>query len=527
MRAPFLPISFILIILVINTLGQIHSNEGVAPAFELKRWTSGETVRLKDFAGEIVVLDFFAYWCVPCLRSARDLEEGIQRYYQSQGGNAHGIPLRVISINIEQAQTLRTEAFIRKTGQSFVVNDEHGRTLQHYGGTGIPYLVVIDAATPPTGADGFPIVYQHTGFEGVETLRHVIDSIGAPEDELFDVQRKADAPRIHTVEADTEAMRSSDIFLNQSTIGYQQTQGKTEHNISLSYASIDMDFSSPDIFTMPAKVREDRTSAQLGLRHGLRDFLSLLASTGVYDGFAAFQSAWLHEFYRQRYGLFGYQEADPWGYNLSMGTRWEYLPGTGFLQADASWANDKIAPGAEFDGTLVLGNDELKSGILSVSTENVLSRRIRTLLEFNVTDTTDRELRYSAQGYLNLALGERWVLRSFLGGTKENPELEAVFVGATAEYEWTPSLRLSIGGRFYHDTGEIENSLLFSTAAPGIEAYQIGVGMRYTWARSALKIYAAPYFTRHDAIASGTEFFGQLYSDRDWGILQIAYSFTF
>ena len=148
-----------------------------APHFEGEMWDSGETVKLADFEGEILVLDFFAYWCVPCRHSSPLLETEIQSYYEEEGGNVHGIPVRVISVNVEQGNRERTARFLAETGSSYVVNDRDGENLKRFGAKGIPYFVVVDGTKGKAGEPWFEIAYRNSGFEGVEKLRGIIDGI--------------------------------------------------------------------------------------------------------------------------------------------------------------------------------------------------------------------------------------------------------------------------------------------------------------------------------------------------------------
>ena len=50
-----------------------------APSFTLTLF-DGKVIRLEDFRGKVVFLNFWASWCVPCRAEAKTLEAAWQKY---------------------------------------------------------------------------------------------------------------------------------------------------------------------------------------------------------------------------------------------------------------------------------------------------------------------------------------------------------------------------------------------------------------------------------------------------------------
>ncbi len=79
----------LLLLLVILGVGLYRSQQGqvgvgqAAPDFELQSF-SGETYRLSDYQGSVIVINFWASWCESCKPEARDLEAAYQ-YYKPRG----------------------------------------------------------------------------------------------------------------------------------------------------------------------------------------------------------------------------------------------------------------------------------------------------------------------------------------------------------------------------------------------------------------------------------------------------------
>lgn len=71
------------------TNGQATDRQEPAPGFQLKD-ISGRTVRLSDYEGKVVLLNFWATWCAPCRAEMRDLVK-LQAEYQSKGLHVVGM----------------------------------------------------------------------------------------------------------------------------------------------------------------------------------------------------------------------------------------------------------------------------------------------------------------------------------------------------------------------------------------------------------------------------------------------------
>jgi len=222
-----------------------------------------------------------------------------------------------------------------------------------------------------------------------------------------------------------------------------------------------------------------------------------------------------------------YRDAHPWGYNASPSLRWEYLPDAGFADAGVSYQYDSVSPGYVGGAPLVRLRDTYETVGAHLSFENVLTRRLRTLLEGRIDDTTEREKRVTLQSALNYALAEDWVVRLAVGYATEDSHFSAKSASAVLERDWRGIWFVSVFGRYYEDTSEIDNGLAVDAAAPPLKTYQAGLGVRRQGNRSAIKFDIGPCFSRYKLHPKRNTDFDQLYRDRDWLSLQAAFQHQF
>jgi len=119
----------------IKALGlQMPSEQVEAPGFSLPDLT-GKKIRLKDFRGKVVFLNFFATWCVPC-RLEMPAMEWLYRTYRDKG-------LAVVAVGIrESAKTVR--AFTQEMKLSFpALLDMDGSVAYTYSVRPVPATYLI------------------------------------------------------------------------------------------------------------------------------------------------------------------------------------------------------------------------------------------------------------------------------------------------------------------------------------------------------------------------------------------------
>lgn len=111
----------------------------VAPGFSLPVLESAERKSLSDYAGDVVVIDFWATHCPPCRRSIPHVEQ-LGRRYADRG-------VSLVSVNVDYPDSGRdalVRAFVRDQDMRADVLLDDGRTAYQYGAQRIPLLVMVD-----------------------------------------------------------------------------------------------------------------------------------------------------------------------------------------------------------------------------------------------------------------------------------------------------------------------------------------------------------------------------------------------
>lgn len=124
----------VLFLLLAIVLPAMAWSAGAAPGFELE----GEEgkIKLSDYRGKVVYLDFWASWCGPCRQSFPWMNE-IQTRFKREG-------LRVIAVNLD-SERADANGFITQMVPRFdIAFDPAGEVAERYDLQGMPSAFLID-----------------------------------------------------------------------------------------------------------------------------------------------------------------------------------------------------------------------------------------------------------------------------------------------------------------------------------------------------------------------------------------------
>ncbi len=110
----------------------------VAPDFSLPSLDGEKAVRLSDFRGKVVFLNFWATWCKPCKEEMPSMEV-LYKNFEKDG-------FVVLAVSIDRVTTKKDiPPFVKSLGLSFpILVDSWGQTDKRYKLMGVPETYIID-----------------------------------------------------------------------------------------------------------------------------------------------------------------------------------------------------------------------------------------------------------------------------------------------------------------------------------------------------------------------------------------------
>lgn len=126
------------LILFLLLFGCTNKSEQAADAasdFKLQD-LGGKTVKLSEFKGRPVLLDFWATWCPPCRASIPEIEK-LHKSYSSKG-------LVVLAISLDQGGWDSVKDFVTESGITYTVLKGTDDVASKYHVRTIPMLVIVD-----------------------------------------------------------------------------------------------------------------------------------------------------------------------------------------------------------------------------------------------------------------------------------------------------------------------------------------------------------------------------------------------
>jgi len=135
MKIKNLTLGLLLTVFAVTSLASAGLEGQVAPDFALKSST-GENLRLSEYRGNVVMINFWATWCGPCRQEMPLLDELYTRYER--------VGFSLLGVNIDD-DSRRAMQMIEDLGVSFpVLFDARKEVSKLYEVEAMPVTVLVD-----------------------------------------------------------------------------------------------------------------------------------------------------------------------------------------------------------------------------------------------------------------------------------------------------------------------------------------------------------------------------------------------
>jgi peroxiredoxin len=108
-----------------------------APNFQAVDISTGESVMLTDYRGEVVLLNIWATWCPPC----REEMPSMERLFEELGPQG----LHIVAVSVDAGDVDVVREFVEEFQLTFdILHDPSGDIETTYQTTGLPETFIID-----------------------------------------------------------------------------------------------------------------------------------------------------------------------------------------------------------------------------------------------------------------------------------------------------------------------------------------------------------------------------------------------
>ena len=141
--------------------GERAGEDAPAPNFTVYD-LENKPVKLADLKGKVVILDFWATWCPPCLEEIPHFKK-LHRQYSGQG-------LVILGVSLDEAGRDHVKEFMKENSIPYPIAMSNEKIVEDFGGIrGIPTTFVIDR-------DG-KIVSKLVGYHDLEEFESLIKKV--------------------------------------------------------------------------------------------------------------------------------------------------------------------------------------------------------------------------------------------------------------------------------------------------------------------------------------------------------------